>query len=118
MRKSCKKLRYLMEFFHSLYPTAEVKGLIKTLKVLLDNLGNFQDLAVQADKLRAMATEMAANKQANVDTLLTMGALVADLLEQQHHARVEFAAIFHGFDTRPNRELYRSLFKLEAEDAA
>ena len=118
LRKSCKKLRYLMEFFQSLYPGHEIKGLIKTLKVLLDNLGNFQDLAVQADKLRDMAVQMAKAKQADVDTLLAMGTLVGGLLERQQRARVEFAEIFAGFDSKPNRELYRDLFKSAQEDTA
>lgn len=111
LRKSCKKLRYLMEFFHSLYPKGDVKRLIKALKQLLDNLGNFQDLAVQAEKLRDMAHTMEANGQANVDTLLAMGTLVGGLLERQHQARVEFARIFANFDTDANRDAYKSLFR-------
>ncbi|MGD8911892.1 MAG: CHAD domain-containing protein, partial [Candidatus Thiodiazotropha sp.] len=48
LRKDCKKLRYLMEFFQSLYPKPAMRELIKALKVILDNLGEFQDLEVQA----------------------------------------------------------------------
>jgi CHAD domain-containing protein len=118
LRKSCKKLRYLMEFFQSLYPKHEIKGLIKTLKVLLDNLGNFQDLAVQAEKLRDMAHTMADNKQANVDTLLAMGTLVGGLLERQHQARLEFARIFEHFDAEANREAYQTLFRHPQEKAS
>lgn len=111
LRKSCKKLRYLMEFFQSLYPAGEVKPLIKALKQLLDNLGNFQDLAVQAEKLGDMAHTMADSGQANVDTLLAMGALVGGLLERQQQARQEFARIFANFDTDANTDAYKSLFR-------
>ena len=60
LRKTCKKLRYLMEFFQTLYPSKAVRGLIKQCKVLLDNLGEFQDLEVQAMHLAKTAKRMHA----------------------------------------------------------
>jgi len=110
LRKSCKKLRYLIEFFDSLYPRPEVRQLVKLLKVLLDNLGNFQDLAVQAGHLRDMAQRMRDEERASTDTLLTMGVLVGHLLEQQHQAREEFAEIFANFDSDAHQNLFRTLF--------
>jgi len=110
LRKSCKKLRYLIEFFDSLYPRQEVRQLVKLLKVLLDNLGNFQDLAVQAGHLRDMAQRMRDEDRASTDTLLTMGVLVGHLLEQQHQAREEFAEIFTNFDSAVHQSLFRTLF--------
>ncbi|MFQ5335858.1 MAG: CHAD domain-containing protein, partial [Flavobacteriales bacterium] len=47
LRKTCKKLRYLNEFFHDLFPEDKVRELITSLKILQDNLGEFQDLEVQ-----------------------------------------------------------------------
>ena len=79
LRKSCKKLRYLMEFFQSLYPAVEVRG-CQALKTILDNLGGFQDLAVQAAHLREMAARMRAEGLAEPGTLLAMGTLIGDLL--------------------------------------
>ncbi|MGD8909871.1 MAG: CHAD domain-containing protein, partial [Chromatiales bacterium] len=58
LRKDCKKLRYLMEFFQSLYPKPEIRRLIKEMKILLDNLGEFQDLQVQAESLEEMGKQM------------------------------------------------------------
>jgi CHAD domain-containing protein len=110
LRKSCKKLRYLMEFFQSLYPIGEIGPAIKTLKVLLDDLGGLQDLAIQAGQLTEVATVM--HRDAAVDTrvLLAMGALVADLLRRQGEDRAAFAAIFRAFDAKKSRDLYRGLF--------
>ncbi len=82
LRKSCKKLRYLLEFFSSLYPKKQVGALIKLLKVLLDNLGKFQDLAVQGDHLREMAQTMRDEGVAATDTLLAMGVLVGESVQQ------------------------------------
>jgi CHAD domain-containing protein len=113
LRKSCKKLRYLLEFFSSLYPKKQVGGLVKMLKVLLDNLGEFQDLAVQADHLREMAQQMRDEGLAETDTLLAMGVLVGDLFNRQQKARVEFARIFAGFDAQDNQAVFRELFAPE-----
>ncbi len=110
LRKTCKKLRYLMEFFQSLYPTTEIKGLIKQTKVLLNNLGGFQDLAVQAQHLADTAVAMQAADAAPVEAQLAMGALISHLLEQQQRARREFARIFSGFDSEANRALFGRLF--------
>ena len=49
LRKSCKKLRYLMEFFQSLYLEDKIKHFIKNLKGLQEVLGDFQDYAVQEE---------------------------------------------------------------------
>lgn len=113
LRKSCKKLRYLIEFFQSLYPKKACKRLIKELKVLLDNLGDFQDLQVQAEKLQHFAAEMQQQDNAPLDTLMAMGALVADLLRHQEDAREAFAERFAAFDSEQNRLDYRQLFGAE-----
>jgi CHAD domain-containing protein len=110
LRKSCKKLRYLLEFFSSLYAKKQVGALVKTLKVLLDNLGRFQDLAVQAGHLREMAQKMRDEAQAETDTLLAMGSLVGDLLDEQQQARIELARIFADFDKPENRSTFCDLF--------
>ena len=80
LRKTCKKLRYLMEFFQSLYPEAEIRALVRVLKLLLDTLGGYQDLAVQAAHLRELAQRMRDEGQADTDTLLAIGALIGNLL--------------------------------------
>ena len=111
LRKSCKKLRYLIEFFQSLYPDDALKPMIKTLKVLLDNLGEFQDLHVQAEELMGFAGDMQAEGKVELRTLLSIGALIGDLLRAQQLARTQFAERFAGFDTKDNRAAYRKLFK-------
>jgi CHAD domain-containing protein len=110
LRKSCKKLRYLIEFLQSLYPGQGIGGAVKLLKVLLDNLGSFQDLAVQAHHLRDMAARMQADGLAGTSALLAMGALVAHLLRRQEAARESFADTFRGFDSDEGRALFRGLF--------
>lgn len=111
LRKDCKKLRYLIEFFRSLYPAKELKGLVRALKELLDNLGDFQDLEVQADKLRAFAADFKADDPARLPSVMAIGALVADLLRHQQAAHERFAGCFAAFDAAENRDRYTRLFK-------
>ncbi|WP_295389316.1 CHAD domain-containing protein [uncultured Thiodictyon sp.] len=111
LRKSCKKLRYLIEFFQSLYPKDETRAVIARMKVLLDNLGGYQDLAVQAVHLRAMAQRMRDADQAPTETLLAMGALIGDLLARQQQARAAFDQVFDGFQGKGNRRILRALFR-------
>ena len=113
LRKSCKKLRYLMEFFQSLYPSELVRCPIKLLKALLDCLGSFQDLAVQAGHLRAIAVRMHAEGGAGPETLLAMGALVGELYRRQAEARAAFTELFGEWDADDNRALMRGLFAPE-----
>jgi len=117
LRKSCKKLRYLIEFFKNIYPEDQVRPLVKALKRLLDNLGEYQDLEVHAEHLRDYAKQMRNEGGASVETLLAMGALVADLLRRQEAARKAFAKRFRRFDTKENRAAYERLFR-SSESAA
>jgi len=110
LRKQCKKLRYLLEFFGSLYPKPQIRALVKRSKALLDNLGRFQDLAVQADHLRDTARRLHTEGNAETDTLLAMGVLIGDLLDRQQRARREFPRLFAAFDARENRAVFRALF--------
>ena len=109
LRKSCKKLRYLMEFFQSLYPEHEIKCLIKNLKGLQEVLGDFQDYAVQEHTLKVFSEEMMAlNIHAN--TFLAMGVLVQDLDAHRCRARKDFASSFESFKQEENRSAFKSLF--------
>ncbi|KRT54622.1 CHAD domain-containing protein [endosymbiont of Ridgeia piscesae] len=110
LRKQCKKLRYLMEFFRSLYPNAEIKHLIKALKILLDNLGDFQDLQVQAESLEQMGQQM-LKEGASAATLMAMGILVGDLLQRQQSQREQFAALFADFSSQANQSAFAQLLK-------
>ncbi len=115
LRKSCKKLRYLMEFFRSLYPEKKIKDQIRVLKVLLDNLGAYQDLEVQAHKLSGFVEQMKAEKNAPpLATVMAIGALVADLLRMQEQAGESFATIFAEFDTPAHDKRNKKLFKPDA----
>jgi CHAD domain-containing protein len=110
LRKTCKKLRYLMEFFQSLYPSGDIKELIRTLKTLQDNLGNFQDYEVQVSTLKTFSHQMVAESTVSPDTLLAMGMLIDGLERRQRQAREEFSGRYAGFSRPDNQHRFRKLF--------
>lgn len=105
LRKTCKKLRYLLEFFQNLYPRQQLGKLIATLKGLQDNLGDFQDLQVQSEALRTFSAQMLEEGEVPPQTLLALGMLVEALRGRQRQARKEFAKRFAGFAKAENRRL-------------
>ena len=117
LRKSCKKLRYLMEFMAPLYPDEEIRPLIKTLKRLLDWLGAHQDLAVQTAHLQEMAEDMRHDTSVATGALLAMGALIANLAARQRAARDGFAEVFATFDKPEQWRRYKALFWSSGADA-
>jgi CHAD domain-containing protein len=110
LRKTCKKLRYLMEFFKSLYPSASIRSLIKTLKVFQDNLGDFQDLDVQVATLRRFSHQMVEEGVGSPETLMAMGILVENLQTRQHQTREAFSERFAEFSLPKNQKHFRELF--------
>ena len=117
LRKDCKKLRYLVEFFRSLFPDDDIKKIVRALKNLLDILGDYQDLEVQADELRGFAAAFAPDDPARLPTVMAIGALVADLLRHQQAAHERFAGAFADFDSGGNRSDFKRLFKVTVEES-
>ena len=111
VRLECKKLRYLMEFFRSLYNSAEIETSIKELKRLQDNLGDFNDYEVQQASLAEFAEEMSAKTQTPAATLLAMGQLQSHLAEGQNAERRAFNQRFARFASAENQARFRRLFK-------
>lgn len=114
LRKTCKKLRYLIEFFQSFYPESEIRSLVRLMKNLLDNLGGYQDLAVQAIHLRALAQRMREEGRGDTDTLLAIGALIGNLLARQQAARDAFGDVFAAFMRDESQRAFRALFAPES----
>ena len=92
LRKRAKELRYLLECFQTLYPEDDLRTVVKELKALQDNLGEYQDCQVQAAALRQMAEEMMATGSAPATTLMAMGRLAEDQRRREAtSAPAEFA---------------------------
>jgi CHAD domain-containing protein len=110
LRIEAKKLRYLLEFFHSLFPPEEVDLLIRHMKKLQNNLGDFNDLSVQQAMLGTFRSPGRKEEpQLNLAIAAALGGLVTRLFERQQQVRSEFEAIFDDFACVENRELVQTI---------
>lgn len=113
LRKSCKKLRYLMEFFQSLYPAEKIRRLIRELKGLQDNLGDFQDLEVQMYTLEQYREQMTHDDVIPPRTRIAFDTLLEHLHTSAESVRNNFASRFEQFSSKPNRRRFKLLFHSE-----
>jgi len=112
LRIDGKKLRYLLEFFASLYPPDQIKTLIVQLKRLQDNLGKFNDLSVQQDYLHAYLESLDKGSRVEVLNAAAIGGLLARLHEHHQQVRRAFARTFSRFNTPETQNIFHQLFKL------
>ena len=110
LRIECKKLRYLMEFFSSLFPYPKISILIKQLANLQDNLGDFQDVCVQDEYLQAITDELPITDTQSKRTILAIGSLIGTLSQKKQAVRGSFSNIFIDFASASNRKLFQELF--------
>lgn len=110
LRITCKKLRYLLTLFQSLFPPEAMGPLIKELKALQDNLGDFNDLRLQSNALHSFAEEMMSLGVGSPATLMAMGQLMGQLEEKQTVERGAFGRRFRTFARRANRKRFEELF--------
>jgi CHAD domain-containing protein len=109
LRKRGKELRYLLELFGGLFPGSVVKPMISALKDLQDVLGRFQDRAVQAEQLKGLGDELAA-QPGGPGALMAVGLVVDALYADQDAARRAFAGRFEAFASRERRDVVRATF--------
>ncbi len=104
LRKTCKKLRYLLEFFESLYAPGRMKAVIRALKELQDNLGEYQDLSVQIASMRRFEDELGRSAASAATTLRAIEVLVDAFRRRQDEVRAEFAERFAAFSAAKLRD--------------
>lgn len=110
LRIECKKLRYLIEFFASLFPPEKIDQIVRQLKQLQSNLGDFNDYTVQETYLLHVAREMPIRGQPSRDALIAIGCLVGELHRKREAVKSEFAAAFSSFANKENEALVTELF--------
>ena len=117
LRIECKKLRYAMEFFSSLYPREEIQLVVRHLKKLQDILGDFNDLWVQQQMLRQGLEALRVGSRRNLDQASARGGLLQSLFEEQQALRTHFAEAFEQFSDPETTALSRELFRKKHEDS-
>ena len=109
LRIACKKLRYILEFFSSLFPAKTAGRLVGHLKELQENLGEFVDISVQTTFLLTRLESMPTDSRDPIDLSAAIGGLVAALYRKQECARDQFGETFARFDDEQTRDLFEEL---------
>jgi len=110
LRIECKKLRYLMEFFSSLFPRKKINMLIAQLKTLQDNLGDYNDLCVQETYLLNVAEELPATHRKSKKAQAAIGSLIGTLDRDKRIIKDAFAKTFTDYASSSNKRAFSELF--------
>ncbi len=110
LRIQGKKLRYCLEFFASFYEKKKMKQLLKQLKVLQNNLGDFNDLSIQQDMIKKYLGSLKPGSARSMAVSASLGGLLASLQFEHQRVRSGFGKTFEMFATRENIDLYKQLF--------
>lgn len=111
VRKSCKKLRYLIEFFAGLYPKAKVKHVIGVLKQLQDMLGEHQDLCVHHQFFIDLQLQMRNENALPPTSDQVLDQIIDTLAHRQRLSRVKFQEAFRDFTGHHHHRQYKTLFR-------
>jgi len=112
LRIAAKKLRYLLEFFRSLYAAERVDPRITELKGLQDVLGEFNDRQIQRANLAVLTRRFEGTVDAG--TLTAMNDLGSDLDHRQRELRHTFRDHFDPIVSAAAQLEYRALFDVNA----
>ena len=110
LRIECKELRYLLEFFSSLFPRKEIHDLIGQLKKLQDVLGKYNDFHLQQQRLQGLAGELPRTDSRSKKTVAAIGTLVNTLEREKRKAKKVFSETFSDFASLSKQRFYRELF--------
>jgi CHAD domain-containing protein len=109
LRIQCKKLRYLMEFFVSLFPRQKMNAVIAQMKNMQDQLGKFNDLRIQETYLLNVAKELPADHEQMKNTLLAIGSLIGALDRERQRVKKACSRAFSDFALPANQKRFRKL---------
>jgi len=113
LRIEAKKLRYLLEFFNSLFPQKRIQTLIQNLKQLQDNLGEFNDLVIQQSSLKNFSESLPVETEPGRDTILTLGILIGKLHEKEKIVKKAFIKKFNLYIDQNIQKIYNELFRVK-----
>ena len=97
VRIECKRLRYLLELFSSLYPESKIKPLLKRLKSFQEKLGNLNDMSVQEQMLRYYLSEMHPSQKDAMDIAAAVGGLITKITENKELLRTDFEKAMESY---------------------
>lgn len=109
LRIDCKKLRYLLELFRSLFDAEEIGAVLADLKHLQDLLGEMNDLEVQKGRLLELAQALQAREAAPAATLFAMGRIAQRHERRQQVLRKDLESRIDELTSGDTRDFFRGL---------
>jgi CHAD domain-containing protein len=110
LRIDCKKLRYLLEFFISLFPAETIKEVVNHLKNLQDLLGEYNDLVIQSSDLQQRLSSLKLQDKELRDTSAALGGLLTIFHQEQSNLKKRFKVTFRQFSHTKQLDIYHHLF--------
>lgn len=111
LRISCKKLRYLLEIFQNFYPAKKIKPLIKCLKDLQNNLGDYCDYHIQIESFKKFEDQIKQEIGLSSESEMAIDCLVNVIVDKQEKSRSVIGEKFHQFSRDKYVRLFKDLFK-------
>lgn len=99
LRRTCKKLRYIIDILDDIRFESGIRKVQKTLKKIQDRLGAVQDSHVQTGLLESLDRDMAPQGGTVVGSNRAIQHLVQDLRERQTREKAAFAKCFADLPT-------------------
>ena len=107
LRKSAKKLRYLLEAFRTLFPAKQVEQAIRQLRQLQNVLGDIVDFQVQQQYLGQWQENFQGKQHRGVKAAMdSLGKVYA---QRENATRKKFQRHYDAFVSSQNRDLFKSL---------
>lgn len=103
LRKCCKELRYLLEFFAAILSDRPSRSVLTQLRALQDCLGDVQDTEVLHAAIVALADGTSTEAGLSAATLIAVGRFDDRLELRQRQARAQFSERFDRFAARRTR---------------
>ena len=104
LRKTCKKLRYLLEYFNDLHTKKNIKSLIKALKNVQDILGDLQDKRIQIELLDNFMKSKKQNNSLSDEAVYLIEFLIKTLDEQCLEIKTVYPYIYNELLDKFNKK--------------
>ncbi|MGK2914128.1 MAG: CHAD domain-containing protein [Porticoccaceae bacterium] len=114
LRKTCKKLNYLMTLFAELYAADEVEALLRKLKRLQSNLGKYQDIEMQMMLIGQFHHDGAKPESLPEAERRALERLLEGYRRRQRALRADFPRCLRAIAQDKARKRFRALFQLKS----
>lgn len=111
LRKTGKKLRYLLEAFRSLYPDRDIERVVGRLRKLQNTLGEIVDYHVQSSCLEQCANELELGVDTDAATVFAVRQLAAACARRQAEAEPRFASRYRKYLKSTRSGVFRDIFQ-------